>query len=170
MEIGYGKGRYLLSRAAAEPERGFVGIESAPEYYGLARARAERLGLQNLVTLCGEAVYLVATCFVRGRADALHVYFPDPWPKSRHHRRRLFDAAHLDLVLDLLRPGGRLYFATDHLEYGAVATELLRSQPALSVELLNGPWPDGPRTNYEAKYEAEGRPIRRLVATRAAGP
>ena len=165
VEIGCGKGRYLLSRAAAEPERGFIGIESAVEYYGFVSRRARRLGLPNVVALCGEAVYLIATCFVRGRADAVHVYFPDPWPKIRHHRRRLMDVENLDIVLGLLRPGGKLFFATDHEGYGVAASELLLSQPALSVEVLSGPWSEGPRTNYEIKYEREGRPIRRLIAT-----
>ena len=169
VEIGFGKGRYLLGRAAAEPERGFVGIESAAEYYGLARDRAHRMGLGNVIALCGEAVYLLTTCLARGRADAVHVYFPDPWPKSRHHRRRLLTPVNLDVVVGLLRPQGRLYFASDHAEYGAAATELLMTHPGLAVEVLDSGWPEGPRTNYEIKYEVEGRAIRRLVATRIAG-
>ena len=165
VEIGCGKGRYLLARAAAEPERGFIGIESAVEYYGFVSRRARRLGLDNLIALCGEAVYLISTCFVHGRAEAVHVYFPDPWPKSRHRRRRLMDVANLDVVLGLLRPGGKLFFATDHEEYGVATSELLLSHSALSVEVLSGPWSEGPRTNYEIKYERQGRPIRRLIAT-----
>ena len=160
----------MLTRAAAEPERGFIGIESAAEYYGFVRRRARRLELDNVIALCGEAVYLIATCFVRGRAEAVHVYFPDPWPKSRHHRRRLMEVENLDVVLGLLRPGGKLYFATDHQEYGVAASALLLSHPELSVEVLAGPWSEGPRTNYEIKYEREGRPIRRLVATLVPGP
>ena len=165
IEIGFGKGRYLLSRAAAAPERAFLGIESAAKYYRLASRRSLRRGAENLVMVCGEALYLISCCLERGRAEAVHVYFPDPWPKVRHQRRRLFEPETVDLVLSLLRPRGRLYFATDHAVYGAIVAELLEGHPDLEVESLWGPWPDGPRTNYEAKYVREGRPIRRLVAT-----
>ena len=165
IEIGFGKGRYLLGRAAVEPERGFVGIETALEYYRLTNRRALRQGIENLMTIYGEAEYLMASVLEKGRADAVHVYFPDPWPKVRHRRRRLFEPQSLDLLLAMLRPGGRLFFATDHAEYGERVVEILRGHPVLEVEVLAGPWSDGPRTNYEAKYEIEGRPIRRLIAT-----
>ena len=80
------------------------------------------------------------------------------------------DPENLDVVLGLLRPGGKLFFATDHEEYGVAASELLLSHPALSVEVLAGPWSEGPRTNYEIKYGLEGRPIQRLVATLVSHP
>ena len=95
----------------------------------------------------------------------VHVYFPDPWPKARHHKRRLFDPETVDLVLGLLRPGGQLFFATDHLEYGELVQGLLSSHPATEVTVEPGLWSDGPRTNYEVKYEAEDRPIVRLRLT-----
>ena len=94
----------------------------------------------------------------------MHVYFPDPWPKSRHHKRRLFEVETVDLVLGLLAPGGRLFFATDFLDYGEAVGEILASHPHVEVERRPGPWPEGPRTNYEAKYVREGRPILRLEA------
>lgn len=173
VEIGFGKGRYLLARAAADPERRFLGIEMAGEYEGLFVRRARRRGLANWLSLRGEALYLADAVLPRGFAAALHVYFPDPWPKARHHKRRLFDPQTVDLVLGLVAPGGRFSFATDFLDYGAMVEALLRSYPAVTVERLDGGWPEGPRTNYEAKYVAEGRPILRLAGTvapeRAAG-
>ena len=165
VEIGFGKGRYLLDRAAADPEAAFLGIEVAKKYHRILVGRARRRGLRNLVALHGEAQALLATSLPRGFARAVHVYFPDPWPKARHHRRRLFDPESLDLVTGLLVPGGTLWFATDHAEYGVVVEAILRSAPDLDVGRHAGPWPDGARTNYEAKYEEEGRPILRLVAT-----
>ena len=164
VEIGVGKGRYLLDRAAAEPEAAFLGIEVARKYQRILVRRARRRGLGNLAAIHGEALGVLATALPRRFAGAVHVYFPDPWPKARHHRRRLFDPDSLDLVLDLLAPDGALYFATDHVEYGEVVEEILRSSPDLDVRVHPGPWPGGARTNYEAKYEKEGRPIRRLVA------
>ena len=165
VEIGFGKGRYLLARAAAEPARRFLGIELAGEYFRLAARRLVRRGLANVALVRAEALYLLAAVLPRGFASTVHVYFPDPWPKSRHHRRRLFSPTSLDLLFGALAPGGGLAFATDHLDYGAEVAEILRSAPELDVREVAGGWPEGPRTNYEAKYVAEGRPILRLEAT-----
>ncbi len=162
IEIGFGKGRYLLQRAAAAGSRRFLGIEMAGPYYRLARRRMERRALDNVVLIRGEALYCLAAVLPVGFATVVHVYFPDPWPKLRHHKRRLFDPETVDLVLGLLRPGGRLDFATDHLDYGQVVCRLLDSHPLTAVSVLRGLWEDGARTNYEAKYEAERRPILRL--------
>jgi tRNA (guanine-N7-)-methyltransferase len=165
VELGFGKGRYLLSRAAAEPSIRFLGIEVVAEFFEIAARRAARRELRNLVLLHGEALYALDALLPRGFARALHVYFPDPWPKQRHHKRRLFEPATVDLLLGPLEPGGRLFFASDHLDYAARVLEVLESHPRLRVERVEGLWPGGARTNYEAKYAREGRPILRLVAT-----
>lgn len=164
VEIGFGKGRYLLRRCQEDPDRRFLGIELASEYFGMFVERAHRKHLGNWIALRGDALALLAAVLPRGFAAAVHVYFPDPWPKSRHHKRRLFDPETVDLVLALLAPGGRLLFATDFLEYGAVVEEILATYPGLRINRRDRPWDEGPRTNYEAKYLAEGRPILRLEA------
>jgi tRNA (guanine-N7-)-methyltransferase len=163
VEIGFGKGRYLLRRCQESPERRFLGIEIAAEYQKLFSDRARRRRLPNWLALRGDAAYLLSAVLPAGFAAAVHVYFPDPWPKSRHQKRRLFDPESVDLVLGLLRDGGSFSFATDFLEYGELVADLLAGYPGLAVERLAGPWPEGPRTNYEAKYEVEGRPILRLT-------
>lgn len=162
VEIGFGKGRYLLRRCREDAGRRFLGIEVAGEYQELFVSRARRDGLANWLAVRGEALYLLSAVLPAGFASALHVYFPDPWPKSRHQRRRLFDPETVDLVLRLLRRGGRLSFATDFLDYGERVVEILAGYPGLRFERRDRPWDEGPRTNYEAKYEAEGRPILRL--------
>ena len=141
------------------------------KYFRLAARRAASRGLSNVLLLRGEALYLIATLLPAGMARTVHVYFPDPWPKSRHHRRRLLDPRTVDLVLALLDPQeGRLFFATDHLEYGEAVAETLALHPAVEMERVDA-WPEGPRTNYEAKFERKGRPIIRLVARlRGDGP
>lgn len=164
VELGFGKGRYLVERAERGPERRFLGIEIASKYFRLTARRAGRRGLANTLVVRGEALYLLTTVFPSAFADAVHVYFPDPWPKSRHHKRRLFEPETVDLVLGLLRPGGELSFATDFLDYGELVAGILAGVPGLAVERLAGPWPDGARTNYEAKFMAEGRAILRLRA------
>ena len=121
IEIGFGKGRYLLARAAAAPDhdlpRHRVGgdlLERRP------RAAPSGCGLANVITLCGDALYVLAR-LPRPRAAPTPCTstFPDPWPKTRHHRRRLLDPSTVDLVVGVLAPGGALYFATDHADYGA---------------------------------------------------
>jgi tRNA (guanine-N(7)-)-methyltransferase len=165
VELGFGKGRYLLEQAARSPQRRFLGIERAGKYFRLARRRARARGLENLLLLEGEALYLLATALPAAFASTLHIYFPDPWPKSRHHRRRLLDPSSIDLALRALTPGGRLFFATDFLSYGRRVLDALTSHGGLDVRVLEGEWPDGARTNYEAKYVEEGREILRLEAT-----
>jgi len=165
VELGFGKGRFLLASAAAAPGRPFLGVEMVSKYFRLAAHRAGARALDNLVLLRGEALYLISTLLPAAMARTVHIYFPDPWPKSRHHRRRLLDPRTVDLVLALLEPtSGRLCFATDHVEYGEAVVETLEAHPAVDVDLLPGAWPEGPRTNYEAKFEVEGRLIVRLVA------
>ncbi|HVS64202.1 MAG TPA: hypothetical protein VMT85_11950 [Thermoanaerobaculia bacterium] len=165
VELGFGKGRYLLRRAAEDPDLRFLGIEMVGDYFRLAARRARRRALRNLTLLQGEALYLLAAVLPREFASAVHAYFPDPWPKARHHRRRLYDRETIDLVLGLLRPRGRIFFASDHPQYGPEVAELLAGRCELEVAHHAGSWDDGPRTNYEAKYVAQGRPIVRLEAT-----
>jgi len=162
VEIGFGKGRYLLRRAVLEPQGRFLGIEIAGEYFRLVARRVARRRLENVVLLEGEAQYLAAAVLPRGFARAVHIYFPDPWPKLRHQRRRLFAPESIDLVLGLLARKGKLFFATDFLAYGEEVRRLLASHPGARVSVRETPWPDGARTNYESKYMAEGRPILRL--------
>jgi len=162
VEIGFGKGRYLLRRCREAADRRFLGIEVAAEYQALFVSRARRAGLANWLALRGEALYLLSAVLPAGFASALHVYFPDPWPKLRHHKRRLFDPETVDLVFRLLRRGGSFSFATDFLDYGETVVEILSGYPALRFSRRDRPWDEGPRTNYEAKYEREGRPILRL--------
>jgi tRNA (guanine-N7-)-methyltransferase len=169
LEIGFGKGRFLLASAAAHPERRYLGIEVAGEYFRLAAGRLARRRLHNLVLLRGDALAILAARLPRGFAAVVHVYFPDPWPKKRHLKRRLFSPSSIDLLLAALAPGGRLDFATDYLDYGRDVEALLGRHPGVRVERLADGWPEGPRTNYEAKYVSEGRPILRLSAMSALG-
>lgn len=162
VELGFGKGKYLLQRCQSDPGRRFLGIEVASEYHGHFVSRARRRGLTNWIALRGDALFLLAAALPQRFASVLHVYFPDPWPKSRHHKRRLFDPETVDLVLGLLRPGGRLCFATDFLAYGELVFEILAGYPGLALERRAEVWEGGPRTHYEAKYVAEGRPILRV--------
>ncbi len=166
VELGFGKGRYLMRRAETEHHRRFLGIEVASNYYHLVRQKMMRRGLRNVVLMRGDALLLLASVLPHEFAASIHIYFPDPWPKARHAKRRLLDVDTVDLVLRLLIPGGSIFFATDFLAYGRQVSEVLNSHPGVCVEAQRGPWEGGFRTNYESKYEAEGRRILRLIITR----
>ncbi len=164
VELGFGKGRYLLQRAEQSPEQRLMGIELVSQYFKLVADRAKRRGLDQLTLVQGEALFLLATWLPAAFAHTIHIYFPDPWPKVKHHRRRLFDEETVDLLLRALTPNGQIVFASDHVKYGERVLEVLRGHPGVELEMIDEVWPDGARTNYEAKYIEEGRPILRFVA------
>ncbi len=163
LEIGIGKGRFLLDAAGRQPEVNYVGVEWASKYLRLALGRAERRGLANVRLVHVDAREFVEFFVGSSSLQALHLYFPDPWPKKRHHKRRLFDASFLDHVERVLCPGGLFWVATDHAEYYAVMTDLLERRTGLLR--VDEVWA-GTATNYEAKYVVEGRPIHRQVLRR----
>lgn len=167
VEIGSGKARFLIAAARACPEADFLGVERALAYYRICRDRLERLSVPNAFMVRADARIFVTGSLAPGSVRAFHVYFPDPWPKKRQKKRRLLDGVFLETLASRLEPGGILRIATDHPDYGAGLGSLIATVPAF--EAL--PWdalPPPPPTNYALKYEAEGRPIWRFLARRAA--
>ncbi len=169
MEIGVGKGRFLLAAAAAQPERDFFGLEIEPEYAAITRLRAERAGLANVRCERLDGKAFVLRRLAPGSLAALHVYFPDPWPKKRHHKRRLVDPEWAAAAARALAPGGFLKVASDHAEYFGVMDAVLSAEPLLArlSEEEAGAWTAG--TSYEAKFVKSGRPIARAVFRRQTG-
>jgi tRNA (guanine-N7-)-methyltransferase len=166
VEIGCGGGRTIIGIAVARPAENFLAVERAGEYYRVLRDRVTRRALSNMRISRLDADYLIARFFPDECVREYHVYFPDPWPKKRHHKRRLFTEQFCADLRRTLIPGGVLYFATDHQDY---YQEILpRLQAVLAVREHPERWEDGPqgRTNYEVKYLREGRPIYRLVGTK----
>jgi len=166
LEIGTGKGRFLLAEAALHPERNYLGLELQHEYARIARARAEKRGLTNVRLARADGKAFVELRLPPGGLARMHVFFPDPWPKKRHHKRRLFDAAFAAAAARALESGGLLRVASDHEEYFAAIVGTLGAEPALArvpdAEL--GDWRCG--TNYEVKFLEEGRWIGRAVYRR----
>ncbi|MCL4809350.1 MAG: tRNA (guanosine(46)-N7)-methyltransferase TrmB [Thermoanaerobaculia bacterium] len=169
IEIGSGRGRFLTDEAALRPGTSFLGAEIEVEYARIAQARADRMGLTNVrfARLDGKA--FVLSRVPEGSLAALHVFFPDPWPKKRHAKRRLFEPDFVRAATLALVPGGRLRVATDNLPYFAALREVLDAEPALEkVPGSEEGWSSG--TDYERKYEKEGRPMARGIwRRRAAG-
>ena len=166
MEIGVGKGRFLLAAAAAHPDRNWFGVEIEPEYAEIVRLRAGRAGLLNLRVERIDGKAFVERRLSPGCLAALHVYFPDPWPKKRHHKRRLVDAVWAGAAARALVPGGLLRVASDHEEYFAVIDGVLSNEPGFEKlsEEEAGDWSTG--TSYELKFQKTGRPIHRIVLRR----
>ena len=160
IEIGIGKGRFLIDAAERRSETNFVGIEWAMKYLRLAHNRSVRKGLDNIRFVRADAREFVEFFVPSASVQAYHIYFPDPWPKKRHHKRRLFNEGFLREVERTLMPGGRLWLATDFADYYEVMLDVLDlSERMREVEV---DW-QGARTNYEEKYLAAGKPIYRRV-------
>ena len=162
VEIGIGKGRFLLAAAALRPEVLHFGVEWSNEYLRIAEARAERLGLENVRFARVDAGDVVRRAIPDRSVSAYYVFYPDPWPKKRHHKRRFVQEANADAMARTLVPGGWLHVATDHDDYWTVIEPLLDRHPAFERHPEFGgsefPLPtSGPLTNFEAKYEVLGR-------------
>lgn len=179
VEIGSGKGTFLVQEAARRQEANFLGIEWAGEFYRYAADRVGRHGLTNVRMLCVDA-----TSFLRWRmpsavVDVVHLYFPDPWPKSRHHKKRTVRDDVLETIHRVLVAGGELRVVTDHEGYWAwMESHWARwtspdgwsmcgepagdGGPFERVEFERVDSADGEElvgTNFERKYRREGRPF-----------
>lgn len=173
IEVGPGKGTFLLAAAESRPDAFLLGIEAAPGYAQYAAERLAKAGRQNALLLVDNAVLYLRDRVDAGSVDTLHVYFPDPWPKRRHRKRRFFTPATAEVVSKALAPGGWLLVATDNAAYaGQICTvlgqhlTLVRDQ-AEEQRLLGMPPGHGfSPTNFEAKYEKEARVIRRYAYRR----
>jgi tRNA (guanine-N7-)-methyltransferase len=157
LEIGSGKGRFLISSAAEQPDRNFIGIEKSLHYYRVIHDRATKRSLTNVRLINHDAFLVLQKMIPDASIAELHVYFPDPWPRKREQKRRVIRPEALAEMRRVLIPGGAGIYVTDHREYFDIAAPLI-SQFFRSETRIPGP-SDPPRTNYEAKYRAEGREI-----------
>jgi tRNA (guanine-N7-)-methyltransferase len=169
LEIGSGMGEATADMAAADPGRGYLAVEvHTPGVANLLAITAER-GLTNLRIALGDALDLVRDRLAPDSLDAVHAFFPDPWPKARHHKRRLIQPAHVALLRSRLVPGGVLHCATDDTGYAEAMLAALDADP----ELANAhdgfaPRPaHRPRTKFEQRGIDAGRPVHDLIFHRS---
>lgn len=172
MEIGFGKGLFLLESSQARPDVNFLGIEIMRKYQLFTATRLAKRGLTNVRVACADAGRVLAEQVPADSVQAVHVYFPDPWWKNRHHKRRLFTPAFAAACARVLVPNGRLFLISDVEAYYHVMRQTVAEQTAL----VEQPWPepapgeaDG-RTNFERKYRREGRPIYRVLYRKPGNP
>lgn len=170
LEIGFGKGTFLTEQARSRPDTNFLGIEYANWFFRYASDRLRRHGCRNVRTVRAEAAWFIREFVPDASISVLHVYFPDPWPKARHQKRRLLQAKWMPEVLRILVDGGRLQVVTDHRDYFEQGIEpAVRGSGLVMVE-YNRPGSAGDGefvgTNFERKYAREGRPFYALAAVR----
>ncbi len=133
VEIGCGNGIFLADYAAARPDRVCVGIDLKQRRCEKAQRKLQRRGLSNAFVINGRAEEVIDR-LPPGSVHAFHLYFPDPWPKARHRRRRLLRGGVLDRMVNALAAGGRILFATDFLDYHVQARVLFACHPALQLD------------------------------------
>jgi tRNA (guanine-N7-)-methyltransferase len=162
LEIGSGMGETTAALAAAEPDVDHLAVEVFEPGIAALLMRAEEAGLTNLVVLRGDAVALLTTRVPEASLAGIRIFFPDPWPKRRHHKRRLVQPAFLALVATRLQPGGTLHMATDWADYADQMRTVADAEPLLvGGETPRPPW--RPVTKFEARARAEGRDVHDFV-------
>lgn len=156
VEIGFGMGRSLVAMAQREPEKNFLGIEVHAPGVGALLMGIEEHALANVRVMRHDAVEVLAQMLPDASIDRLQLYFPDPWHKKRHHKRRIVQAEFLQLVARQLKPGGLFHFATDWQPYAEWTLELLRAEPALHNLSTTGDYVPQPDWRPDTKFEARG--------------
>lgn len=167
IEIGSGKGTFLVQQAELQPDTNFLGIEWAGEFYAYAADRVRRRGIPNVRLLNADATAFLHWRVPSGIASVVHLYFSDPWPKPRHHKRRVVQDRFLDDAWRVLIPGGELRIVTDHDEYWAWMEEHFARWTAMGApkrfdrQCFTPPESAGEGetvgTNFERKFIREGR-------------
>jgi tRNA (guanine-N7-)-methyltransferase len=165
LEIGFGKGLFLLIAAQAHPDINFIGVEIVRKYQLFTATRLAKRDLRNVRVVCADACLFLPRYVPAVSLQAVHVYFPDPWWKKRHHKRRVFTAEFVMECARILRPGGQFHAVTDVEEYTATMSALLAEQPSLrQLSPLSEKVPSHDLdylTNFERKFRKQGKPIYR---------
>jgi len=157
VEIGSGKGRFLIAAATEQTDRNFIGIEKSLHYHRVIHERVSKRALRNIRLINHDAFPVLQKMFPDASVTEVHMYFPDPWPRRREQKRRIIRPEALLEIRRVLVDGGSGIYVTDHREYFDTSAPLI-AQFFRSETRIPGP-ADAPRTNYEAKYRAEGREI-----------
>jgi len=174
IEIGSGKGTFLAQQASQQPNTNFFGMEWAGEFFRYAADRARRNALNNVRLLRDDASEFLKHRCCDGVADVLHLYFTDPWPKKRHHKRRVIQHDTLQRMHGVLKPGGCVHLVTDHDDLwagyeehaAAVSAQFRRTEFASPSSAGDG---EVVGTNFERKYRREGRPFHAMTLLRLDG-
>lgn len=170
LEIGFGMGQSLLAMAAAAPERDFIGVEVHRPGVGKLLHTMAEAGVSNIRVYCHDAVEVLRDCIPEASLDAIQIFFPDPWHKARHHKRRLIQPPFTQQLCRHLKPGGILHLATDWENYAQQMLEVLSATPQLVNTAGTGycvPRPaHRPLTKFELRGERLGHGVWDLMFRR----
>lgn len=164
LDIGSGTGEATAALAAAEPERDVLAVEVHTPGVATLFRLAEMHALTNVRVAEGDALVVLRDMLPAGCLDEIRVLFPDPWPKARHHKRRLVQPPFVALAASRLRPGGRLHVATDWPHYAEQVATVVVAEPLLTGGVAERP--SRPVTRFEQRAQAAGRPVVDVVAVR----
>ncbi len=171
LEIGFGMGDSLLELAVGQPATGFIGIEVHRPGVGRLLAGVGERGLDNVRVYCHDAVDVLRRCIPGASLDALLLYFPDPWPKKRHHKRRIVQPEFCELVRSRLKPGGLFHLATDWENYAehmmAVLSAAAGFRNRCGERTYAPPPPPRPATKFERRGQGLGHGVWDLLFERA---
>lgn len=172
LEIGCGMGETTAAIAQANPERNYLGLEVYPAGVGALLGRIEAQGLSNIRVIAHDAVEVLEQMIRPGSLAAAHIFFPDPWHKKRHHKRRLIQPAFVSLLASRIAPGGLVHCATDWVPYAEQMLEVLSAEPLLENTAAGYlPRPDfRPLTKFEKRGLALGHEVRDLIFRRLPSP
>jgi tRNA (guanine-N7-)-methyltransferase len=168
IEIGFGMGMATSAIAESNPDKNYLGLEVHTPGVGKLLWEIERRGLDNIRIIEHDAVEVLESMIEDGSVTAFHIFFPDPWPKKRHHKRRLIQRPFTDLLARKLVHGGYVYMATDWVEYGDWALAELAATPELrnAYEGFSPPQAWRPQTKFERKGLAKEHEVRELYFLR----
>lgn len=158
LEIGFGMGHSLLAMAAADPDRRFVGVEVHEPGVGALLAGMASEDISNIRVLAADVTEVLPRVFAPGQLDRVQIFFPDPWPKKRHQKRRLIQNEFVARLAERVRPGGELWLATDWQPYARHMLSVLDAAPAW--ENVAGPGKTVPRPAARPKTRFEARGLR----------
>ena len=171
LEIGFGNGASLLQMAAANPDYNYLGVEVHRPGVGKLINDAHRAGVQNLRVICADAVEVLERCIAPGSLAGVQLFFPDPWHKKRHHKRRIVQPPFVELVRSRLPPGGSFHMATDWEPYAEHMLAVMSAAPGFRNQAGPGqyaPKPDyRPSTKFEQRGERLGHGVWDLIFIRA---
>jgi len=168
LEVGFGMGRTTAEIAAAHPDKNYVGIEVHKPGVGRLLSDIAERGLSNLRIIQHDAVAVLQYMAGENQFSGVHIFFPDPWPKKRHHKRRLIQPGFLDLLASRIKPGGYFYVVTDWEEYADQILEVVTGCGALSNQYEGFAPPQAwrPKTEFERKGVARNHTIKEVYAVR----
>jgi tRNA (guanine-N7-)-methyltransferase len=157
LEIGFGNGESLVALASSHPERNYLGLEVHPPGVGHLLLCCEAAQLRNVRVICDDAVQVLQRRVPDASLDEVLLYFPDPWPKKRHHKRRIVQPPFVELVTRKLKPGGVFRLATDWLPYAEHMLATAGSSPVLHNESATGDYVDRPASRPLTRFERRGQ-------------